>query len=90
MPIFELPSIADKDEIDSFLMVVANNVKRIRTEKGVSQFDLALTIGQKGSSLIANAETGTRGKRFNLEHLYKIAKALDVDVREFFSPLEPV
>ncbi len=87
MPIFELPSIADKEEIDNFLALVANNVKRIRLEKGVSQFDLALTIGQKGSGLIANAEICARGKRFNLEHLYKIAKALDVDVREFFRPI---
>ena len=51
MPILELPSIADDDEINDFLMLVSENVKRIRTQKGVSQFDLALTIGQKGSGL---------------------------------------
>lgn len=86
MPILELPSIADDDEINDFLMLVSENVKKIRTQKGVSQFDLALTIGQKGSGLIANAEVGARGKRFNLVHLYKIAKALDVDIRDFFAP----
>jgi putative transcriptional regulator len=88
MPIVELPSIADDIEIERLLRLVAQNVRRVRMEKNVSQFDLALTIGQKGSGLIANAETGAKGKRFNIEHLYKIAKALDVDMREFFVGVE--
>lgn len=82
-PIFELPSIASNQEIEQFLKKIATNVKRIRMEKGVSQFDLALTIGQRGSGFIANAENNANRKRFNLEHLYKIAKALDVNVEDF-------
>jgi len=84
MPIIELPSIATDEEIDEFLKRVGNNIKNIRVSNRVSQFELALTIGQKGSSLIANAENYTKGKRFNLEHLYKISKALDCDIRDFF------
>jgi transcriptional regulator with XRE-family HTH domain len=84
MPIIELPSIATDEEIEVFLKKVGSNIKKRRNINNVSQFDLALTIGQKGSSLIANAENYTKGKRFNLEHLYKIAKALDCDVKDFF------
>ena len=41
-------------------------------------------IGQKSSAFYANAENAAKNRRFNLEHIYKIAKALDVDVIDFF------
>lgn len=88
LAIFEIPSIASDEEIDKFLETISKNVKRIRVQKGVNQFDLALTIGQKGSGFIACAENCTKGKRFNLIHLYKIAKALEVPVEEFFKPID--
>jgi DNA-binding XRE family transcriptional regulator len=86
LPIFEIPQIADDSEIDLFLKTISQNIKRIRMTKGISQFDLALTIGQRGSGFFACAENCTKGKRFNLIQLYKIAKALDVPIEEFFKP----
>ena len=88
MPIFEIPPIANDMEIENFLQIISQNIKRIRLEKGISQFDLALTIGQKGSGFFACAENGTKGKRFNLIQLYKIAKALDVPISSFFEGIE--
>lgn len=61
------------------------NVKRIRKEKGMSQLDLAYSIGHKTVSSIAKIESGLENKHYNLEHLYKIAKVLDVDICEFLS-----
>ena len=85
MPIVEIPLIANEVEIDNFLKNISQNVKQVRIEKGISQFDLALTIGQKGSGFFACAENCTKGKRFNLIQLYKIAKALDVPIERFFT-----
>lgn len=75
---------ADKDEINYFYKIVSRNVKRFRTEKNMSQLELALTIGQKGNAFYNYAENNTNNKHFNLEHLYKIAKALEVPISKFF------
>lgn len=88
MAIVEIPPIADDEEIEKFLSTISSNVKRIREQKNISQFDLALTIGQKGSGFFACAENNTKGKRFNLIQLYKIAKALEVHIEEFFKPIQ--
>ncbi|HEX5330956.1 helix-turn-helix transcriptional regulator [Sulfuricurvum sp.] len=76
--------MAEDAEVQEFIQRVAANVKRIRQEKGITQLALALMIGQKSAAFYANAENSVKDRRFNLEHLYKIAKALDVDVVEFF------
>lgn len=69
-------------EIEAFYAQVAQNVKRLRKQKQRTQLDLALTIGHKSVSTIAKIEAGLEGKHYNLEHLYKIAKALDVTLCE--------
>jgi transcriptional regulator with XRE-family HTH domain len=84
LAIIKIPEIADEEEIEEFLHIISSNVKKIRIEKDISQFDLALTIGQKGSGFYACAENCKNGKRFNLIQLYKIAKALDVPITSFF------
>ena len=58
------------------------NVKRIRKEKGISQLVLALAIGHKAVGTISMAEICLNGKHFNIEHLYKIADVLEVEVCE--------
>ena len=52
-----------------------------------SQLDIALTIGHQAPSFYEQTELLRDEKHFNLEHLYRLAKALDVDVREFLKPL---
>jgi transcriptional regulator with XRE-family HTH domain len=73
---------ADDEEIREFYKTISNNVKKYRIEKKMSQLELALTIGQKGNAFYNYAENNTNNKHFNLEHLYKIAKALEIDVSE--------
>jgi len=82
--IFENLCVADEKEVQDFISNVAKNIKRIRQEKGITQLALALMIGQRSATFYANAENSAKNRRFNLEHIYKIAKALDVDVKEFF------
>ena len=79
-----LPDIVTKSEVDAYFHTISANVKRIRVEKGMSQLEVALSIGQKSSGFYANAENYAHDKRFNLEHLLKLSKLFDVEVTLFF------
>ena len=71
------------EEIQQFHQKIASNIRKIRNDKGITQLDLALTIGHKSMSTIGKIEAGLEDKHYNIEHLYKIAKALDVEICEF-------
>jgi len=71
-------------EVILFHQLITDNIKRIRKEKGITQLDLALTIGHKSMSTIGKIEAGLEKKHYNVEQLYKISKALEVDICEFF------
>lgn len=75
-------------DIEKMYRIIGQNVMRIRKEKGMSQLDLALTIGLKSVGLISVAELYHNKKHFNLEHLYKIANALDVNITDFFEGID--
>lgn len=75
-------------QILAFHRTIARNVARIRKAKGFSQLDLSLAIGYKSVSLVAGAEAGYKNIHFNLEQLYRIAYALEVNISEFFKPLK--
>ena len=76
-------SNSTKEEIDNFYKMVSNNVKNYRLEKGLSQEKLALDIGIKSIAFYSNCENNKYNKRFNLEHLYKISKSLNIPLEEF-------
>lgn len=80
LPIIDI----NDDDIVALYRVIGSNVKNARLSKGVSQLDLALAIGHKSVSSIAKAESLIENKHFNIEQLYKISKALDVEVSIFF------
>jgi len=73
------------DEIKDFYALISENVKLFRHEKNISQMDLGLEIGIKSVAFFSNCESNRYDKHFNMEHIYKIAKALDKDVCEFFT-----
>jgi transcriptional regulator with XRE-family HTH domain len=72
------------EEISVFHRLIAKNIQRIRKEKKITQLDLALTIGHKSVSTIAKIEAGLENKHYNIEHLYKIAAVLEINICEFF------
>lgn len=76
-----------EEQIADFYKLVGRNVKRVRAEKGVSQLDLAFSLGLKSVGLISVAEIYHNKRHFNLEHLYKIAAVLECDICEFFRPI---
>jgi len=81
-------STIDKDNMQKIYKQIGANVKRVRTEKKVSQLALSLAIGHKAVGTISMAELTLNNKHFNLEHLFKIAEVLEVDVCEFLKDIE--
>ncbi|QKF65120.1 helix-turn-helix domain-containing protein [Campylobacter corcagiensis] len=79
-----LPEITTEKENNDFYELVAKNVKNKRQEKGLSQLETALSIGQKSSGFYANMENNSHGKHFNLIHLFKLSKLFECDICEFF------
>lgn len=76
-------TITDDKMIEIYKSIGAN-VKRIRSEKNISQLALSLAIGHKAVGTISMAEIYHNNKHFNIEHLAKIANVLDVNICDFF------
>ena len=60
-------------------------MRKFRESAGISQLDLALEIGIKSAAFYSNCENLRYGKHFNLEHIYKISKALNINIKELFN-----
>lgn len=72
------------DNLHIFYSKISQNIIRIRKSKKISQLDLATSIGHTSATFFGKAELLAENKHFNLEHLYKIAIALNVDIKDFF------
>ena len=66
------------------LDTVSANVKKYREEKGFTQMQLALEIGMSGGAYLGRAELRKKNHHFNILHIAKIAKVLDISICEFF------
>jgi putative transcriptional regulator len=69
---------------DEILDLVSKNVKKYREQKGYSQLQLALEIGMNGAAYLGRAEIRKNNQHFNIRHLAKISKILDIDIKYFF------
>lgn len=67
--------------------LVSKNLKRIRKEKGLTQEKLA-ELSNYSVGFIMNIESEKYYQTFSLGTLWQFGKALDVDIREFFKPLD--
>ena len=75
----ELSDISE-EEINEFYKTISQNVKKARSAINMSQLELSLKLGIKSVAFYSNCENLRYNKHFNLEHIYKISKALDVDI----------
>ena len=69
-------------EINEFYKTISANVKEARSAVQMSQLELSLKLGIKSIAFYSNCENLRYNKHFNLEHIYKISKALDIDMCE--------
>lgn len=67
--------------------LVSRNLKRIRKEKGLTQEKLA-ELSNYSLEFIMNIESEKYYQTFSLGTLWQFGKALNVDIREFFRPLD--
>jgi|OM-RGC.v1.032544591 transcriptional regulator with XRE-family HTH domain len=77
-------------EIEEIHKIVGKNVKKYRVLRGLTQLDLSYEMGNKSVSLVSACEPCSNGKHFNIEHLYKISKILDVPIGNFFEIEEEI
>lgn len=73
-----------KDEVERVYKIIGLNVKKYRILRGLTQLDLSYEMGNKSVSLVSSCEPCTNGKHFNVEHLYKISKILEIPIGNFF------
>ena len=78
----------NEDDLKSFYRIISKNVIRIRKDKKVSQLDLATSIGHTSSTFLGKAEILAENRHFNMEHIYKIALVLDVNIQDFFDGID--
>ena len=67
--------------------LVSRNLKRIRKEKGLTQEKLA-ELSNYSVGFIMDIESEKYYQTFSLGTLWQFGKALNVDIREFFRPLD--
>jgi len=71
-----------QEELNEFYKRVGQNVKEQRKKYNITQMQLALAISHNSVGHVAKAELNKFNKHFSLQHLYKIAKVLKIDICE--------
>lgn len=79
-----------EEEIQEHHRTIGSHIKHLREKKGISQLEIALSIGIKSAAFYSNCENGKNGKHFNVEHIYKICKILGVSLSDFYSHIKNV
>jgi len=72
--------LISKEEIEEVYKEIGKRVKKYREKAGLTQLELALAMGHKAVGTISMAELYINKKHFNIEHLYKISKILNISV----------
>lgn len=78
-------SDVSKDEINIQYKLISEKVKAYRIKKGFTQEYIALSMGFTTATFYTNAENFKKEKHFNLEHLIKISKILNISINELLS-----
>lgn len=79
----------DKDDLleqeaEQFLDLISKNIESIRESKEITKLDISRELGFMYPDHYSRMELRANGKHFNIKHLYKISKILEVDISEFF------
>jgi len=72
-----------KRKRDNYIMERINRIKEILVIKGLSQKELAIKLGKSANSIASTCNNKTQP---HLKELKRIAKILDVDIRELLVP----
>ena len=78
-------SYSDNDifeDSELFYKLVSTNVKKFRNKFNKSQLSFSADVGFNSVSFYCDCENNKNGKHFNLIHLVRISKYLDIDINE--------
>lgn len=79
--------MTDKKNENYVYYLVAQNLKIQRRNKGLTQSEFA-ELCNYSDGFIMNIESEKYHQTFSLGTLWKFAEVLDIDIREFFKPLD--
>jgi len=71
-------------EIEILLLTIIDKVRVERKKRSISQLKLANILGFQSPNYIAKIETKKHNVYYNISHLYKISKAFDIPLKDFF------
>ncbi len=71
-------------EAEAFLDTISKNIEKIRESKGWTKLDVSRELGFMYPDHYSRMELRSNKKHFNLKHLYKLSKILDVPIGSFF------
>jgi len=73
------------DDIDKFYKQVSINIKEYRKSLNKSQLSFSADIGFNSVSFYCDCENNKNGKHFNLIHIVRISKYLDIDINKLIT-----
>jgi DNA-binding XRE family transcriptional regulator len=74
-----------EEEIEEQYRLISKRIKEIRISKKITQENMALSMGFTTATFYTNAENNRQGKHFNLEHIIKISKILNIQISDIFN-----
>lgn len=77
----------NKNDENYIYYLVAQNIKKQRKLKGLTQSEFAEKCSYS-DGFIMNIESTKYHQTFSLGTLWTFAQVLDIDIRDFFQPLE--
>ncbi len=69
---------------EQVLDTVSANVRKYREARGFTQMQLALEIGMSGGAYLGRAELRKQNHHFNIRHIAKISKVLEIEIALLF------
>lgn len=72
----------DKNQLEQFYKQIGNNVRKARKDKGLTQLETSILIGQRTTSFYSNCENYKNKEKFNLEHLFLLSNIFEIELCE--------
>lgn len=73
------------EEPEEFYRIISQNVKILRQKYKYTQLDFSANIGFNSVSFYCDCENNKNGKHFNLLHIVRISKFLNIDINEIIN-----
>ena len=73
------------EDPEEFYKMISQNIKKLRQKHKYTQLDFSANIGFNSVSFYCDCENNKNGKHFNLLHIVRISKFLDIDINEIIN-----